>query len=114
MKESPAVQSNTCGEADPGPDETLASHINTRRSSNITGRSTSGTASRSTSETADSLEIPETPSISAQSRCPAGPALVRVIGKRLDQGRPGCLVLCWVSPYEGEAATANLDRRFHD
>jgi hypothetical protein len=114
MQESPAVQSNYCGEADPSPDETFASNINTRPGGNITGRSTLGTASRSTSETADSLEIPETPSVTAQSLCPADPAVVRVMGKRLDNGRPGYLVLCWVYPYEGEAVTAELDRRLQD
>ena len=36
------------------------------------------------------------------------------MGKRLDTGRPGYLVLCWVYPYEGEAVTAELDRRLQD
>lgn len=99
MKESPAVQSNYCGKADPGPDETLASNINTRPGGNIAERSALGIASRSISETADSLEVPETPSVTAQSGYPADPVGVRVMGKRLDNGRAGYLVLCWVYPY---------------
>ena len=61
---------------------------------------------------ADLFEISKTPSPTEQSQCPADPTMVRVVGKRLDTGHPGYLVLCWVYPDQGEIVTATLDRHF--
>jgi hypothetical protein len=50
------------------------------------GEITSVAVQQGSSETADSFETPEMPFPTEQSQCPADPAVVKVVGKRLDTG----------------------------
>jgi hypothetical protein len=77
-------------------------------------RPTFGAAPHLSTGNADSLEIPETPSVTEKMRCPVHPSVVRVVGKRLDAERPRYLILCWMYPQEGETANSDLDRRFRE
>lgn len=86
----------------------------TRTEDNATGSPTFDTAPHLSTGNADLLEIPETPSVTEEMRCPVHPSVVRVMGKRLNAERPRYLVLCWMHPPEGEAAHSDLDRRFRE
>jgi hypothetical protein len=86
----------------------------TRTEDVATGRPTFDTAPQLSIGNADSLEIPETPSATEKMLCPVHPTVVRVVDKRLIAERPQYLVLCWMHPREGEAASSELDRHFRE
>ena len=76
--------------------------VNPLRTENIAaGRPTFDAAPHLSVGNADSLEIPQTPSVIEKMRCPVYPSVVRVVGKRLDAEQPRYLVLCWMYPPEG-------------
>jgi hypothetical protein len=86
----------------------------TRTEDVAAGRPTFDTAPQLSTGNADSFETPETPSATEKMLCPVHPSVVRVMDKRLDAERPQYLVLCWIYPREGEAASSELDRHFRE
>lgn len=114
VQEHPVQRSNSYGDAGPWSCETSSPTTDGKPSSAIGGRLTLEPVPLSTLETADSFEIPETPSGTEQPRCAVDPAIVRVMGKRLDTSRAGYLVLCWVHPHEGEAMASDRHPCFRE
>ena len=93
----------------------VASSANRIKTENIAaGRLTFDAASQPSTGNADSVEIPETPSVAEKMRCPVHPSVVRVIGKWSDAERPRYLVLCWLYSQEGGAVNPDLDSRFRE
>lgn len=114
VKEHSALRSSNRGDVVPSSCEIFPHATDANSGDAIAGGSTLDGIPPSTSETADSFEISETPSATEQPRCPADPEVVRAMGKRLDTGSAGYLVLCWVYPHEGEAVASDSHRCFRD